>query len=155
MERMVGLNRTSYIPFIGVPLGPDVIRWERIDKTTIFTLELNPEIANYKYIDSKIPENIITNYKPTIAQEIELIEGNGAYNILFATLYNLAVGENCRFPFLLCFGGAYNFAWLTEATLVVSELNAVERKIKFKINIDGDIKRGMCDMSSGEPVFKR
>ena len=149
------LKETDYVPFIGTSKTGDIITWARIDKSTIFSLAVNPETVTNKYIDSELPQDTIKNYKPTIAQEIALIEGNKAFDFVFKMFYDLPVGTACIVPFLMCFGGSQKLAWLTEATLVLGELNSVDRKITFTLNIGGTIQRGTFVVADGVPTFTK
>lgn len=153
------LTKDQFIPFIDVS---DTINgesawtpsWKRIDYSTIFSLNPNPQTSSKDYIcyESAIEE--IDSYKPELPQEIALYQGNAVYDFMFDKFYNLALGPEMRVPVLLCFGGTGKKAWqIKEATVTLGELNTVDGKLSFTLNLGGTYDKGTYAIASGVPTF--
>lgn len=104
-----------------------------------------------------MPTTDIDYYKPAIEQELQTNKGDKAFDYVYDMLYNLPTGEDLKKDMLFVFAGensdsSYN-AWKCQVTLVVKNLNTVEEKIYFTVNIN-KITRGTATVSpSGEPTF--
>lgn len=135
--------------------------WGRIDKSTIFALNPNPQTEQQDYICYETPVTIVDHYEPELPQEIVMNEGNPMYDFIFEKFYNLPVGEDCKVPCLLCFPtasttAANRKAWLVnDCVLVLGEMNTVDKKISFTLNLGGNISKGYytIDSSTGAPTF--
>lgn len=152
----VSLRKHEFIPFIDTSGGsePDTYTWSRVDKSTIFSLNPNPQTETSDYISYEAAVTEVTGYQPELPLEITLDEGNPVYDFLFEMFYDLPIGEAVKIPFLMCFAGTDKKAWLVpKATITLGELNTVDRKLSFTVGIGGDINRGTYAMASGKPTF--
>lgn len=155
---MTKLKKTDFIPFLDVS---DTINettwtpsWKRVDLSTIFSLNPNPQTTTQDYICYETPVDIIEKYQPELPQEIALYEGNPIYDFVFGLFFDLPVGSAATVPVLMCFGGTDKKAWqVKNATLVLGELNSVEGKLSFTLKLGGDIGRGTYVITEGVPVF--
>lgn len=149
----VQLKKTEFIPFIDVAGVKGPASWKRIDKSTIFALNPNPQTESKDYISTETPVEVVKNYIPELPQEIELYEGNPVYDFIFGLFYDLPTGSACIIPALMCFGGTDKKAWKSNVTIVLGELNTVDGKISFTMRFGGDIERGTYSISDGTPTF--
>lgn len=147
------LRKTDYIPFIDTKTTGDTSEWKRITKSTIFSLNPNPQTEDFDYISTETPVTEVKNYLPELPQETATYEGDPIYDFIFDKFFNLPKGSECVVPVLLCFGGSDKRAWKADATLVLGELNTVDGKISFTIKLGGDIQRGTYSITEGAPTF--
>lgn len=151
------LRKHEFIPFIDTSGGaePDSYTWSRVDRSTVFALNPNPQTETLDYIAYETAITEITSYQPELPQEIALYEGNPVYDFMFEMFYNLPVGDETKVPVLLCFAGTDKKAWLIpKCTVTLGEMNTVDGKLSFTLNIGGDIQRGTYTMAEGVPTFK-
>lgn len=148
------LRKHQCIPFLNTG-SAQTPSWARIDKSTIFSLNPNPQTETQDYICYETPVTVIDHYEPELPQEIAMYEGNPMYDFVYGLFYNLPVGEEAVVESLICFPGTDKKAWkIDETTLVLGEMNTVDKKISFTLNFGGDITRGTYTIStSGEPSF--
>ena len=137
------LTRNQFIPFLDVAkdMTLKACSWKAIDLSNIFELSIN--------------ENTITEIKnnaPELPQEIAVYEGNPIYDFMAKEFYDMPVGDDCKTPFLLCFGGKDKRAWRSIATLTSKVLNTVDGKISFSIKI-GEVEKGTYTIEAGAPTF--
>ena len=153
----VTLKKHQCIPFLDVNKGSGTYSWKRIDKSTIFALNPNPQTNTQDYICNEIPITDIDHYEPELPQEIVLNAGNPMYDFIYAQFFDLPTGEEAKVPCLICFPpDAENAmkAWLiTECVLELGEYNTVDRKISFTLHLGGDIERGTYTIAEGVPTF--
>lgn len=154
-DAMKKLSKTDYIPFLDTKGTGDTAVWSRIDLTTLFSLNPNPQTESKDYISMEVPIEEVKNYIPELPQEIATYEGNPIYDFIFKMFYNLPTGSACNVPFLMCFGGSEKLAWQTVVTVVLGELNTIEGKLSFSLKIGGDIERGTYVITDGKPVFTK
>lgn len=156
---MTKLRKHEFIPFLDVSGTANSSSWvpnyKRIDLSTIFSLNPNPQTETQDYISYETPVEEITQYQPELPQEIALYEGNPIYDYMFGLFFGLPVGAETKIPFLMCFGGSEKKAWQVRQTVVVlGELNTVDGKLSFTLRLGGDIERGTYSISSdGVPTF--
>ena len=148
------LKKHQCIPFLNIG-SAQTPSWARIDKSTQFSLNPNPQTETLDYICYEMPVTEIDHYEPELPQEIVMNEGNPMYDFVFGLFYNLPTGEDAKVPCMICFPGTGKKAWkIDECTLVLGEMNTVDRKISFTLNLGGDITLGTYTISSaGEPSF--
>ena len=148
------LRKNQCIPFMNTG-SAQTPSWARIDKSTIFSLNPNPQTETQDYICYETPVTVIDHYEPELPQEIAMYEGNPMYDFVYGLFYNLPVGEEAVVESLICFPGTDKKAWkIDETTLVLGEMNTVDKKISFTLNFGGDITRGTYTIStSGKPSF--
>ena len=149
------LRKHMCIPFLDTTKGGQTPSYARIDKSTIFALNPNPQTETNDYICYEAPVTDVDHYEPELPQEIVMNEGNPMYDFIYSQFFDLPVGEEAKVPCLICFPGSGKKAWLIkDTTLVLGEMNTVERKISFSLNLGGDITRGTYTISTaGEPSF--
>ena len=148
------LKKHMCIPFLDVNKGTGEASWKRIDKSTIFALNPNPQTNTNDYICYETPVTEVDHYEPELPQEIVMNEGNPMYDFIYSQFYDLPVGEEAKVPCLICFPGEGKKAWkIADTTLVLGEMNTVDRKISFTLNLGGDITRGTYTVTAGVPTF--
>lgn len=151
---MTKLKKTQFIPFLDVSGASGTPSWKRIDLSTIFDLNPNPQSEDVDYISYETPVNEITGYKPELNQEIALYEGHPIYDFVFGLFYDLPVGSEARVPALICFGGAAKKAWqVKDCTIQLGSLNTVDGKLSFTLKLGGSIERGSYTIVGGAPSF--
>lgn len=119
----------------------------RIDKSEVFELQFNPQTETKAYIVNKNDETSIKSYQTSMEQEI-VIDGN---NPIYAAMYEFAmkfpVGSDAEIPTLLCApsvreaGKIDGYLW-KNALITITSLNAVDKKLGFTLNLNGDCERG-------------
>ena len=148
------LKKTEFSPFLDVSGGSGTATWKRIDRSTIFALNPNPQTEERDYISYEAPVTEIVSYKPELPQEIAIYEGNPIYDFIFGLFYNLPVGDSVMVKSLMCFGGQDKKAWqVDKTTITLGELNTVDGKISFTLGFGGDITRGTYAITDGAPTF--
>lgn len=149
------LTKNLFIPFLDINQGSGTASWKRIDRSTVFSLNPNPQSESLDYICYESPIEEIDHYEPELPQEIAIYEGNPVYDFVFGLFYNLPVGSAVTVPTLICFGGSDAKAWLVnQCSLILGELNTVDGKLSFTLKLGGDIARGTYEVSSaGVPTF--
>lgn len=155
---MTKLTRDQFIPFIDVSstINSDTWTpsWKRVDRSTIFSLNPNPQTESRAYICYETDIEETTGYQPELPQEIAVYEGNPVYDFVFEKFYNLPVGSEATVPALICFGGKAKKAWqVKQCTLVLGELNTVDGKLSFTLKLGGTIDRGTYVNENGAPTF--
>ena len=159
-EAEIKLTKNQYIPFIDtsdtIHSGTWTPTWKRIDKSTIFDLNLNAQTKELDYISQELPTEEIESYKPELQQEIALYKNNPIYDFVFGRLYGLHVGDAAIAPVLLCFPGDDEKAWqIQRCVLVPGNLNTVDGKLTFSLKFGGDIERGTYTITEGAPTFSK
>ena len=149
------LKKTQFIPFLDTTedLTLQACTWKRIDKSTLMSISMNPQTETNEWIDSDIPEEEVTSNQPEIGQEIAIYQGNPIYDFLFAKFYDMPTGEECKVPFLQCFGGTDKKAWRSIATIIFDSLDAVAGKLTFTIKLGGNVEKGTYTITEGAPTF--
>ena len=151
------LKKHMCIPFLDVNQGSGTASWKRIDKSTIFALNPNPQTEEYDYICYETPVTEVDHYAPELPQEIVMNAGNDMYEFVFGMFYDLPTGEAAKVPCLICFppdGEGNQKAWkIDDCTLELGEMNTVDRKISFTLKLGGDITRGTYTITDGVPAF--
>ncbi|MFT3982279.1 MAG: hypothetical protein QM697_00115 [Lachnospiraceae bacterium] len=148
------LKRHKTIPFLDVHTTGTEVSWARIGKSTIFDLILNANIVTSAFIESEMPTDDVTYYKPTLSQELQANAGDPAFDFLYNMFYNLPTGEDIKKTALFVFAGTsspYN-AWQCEVSVILKDFNTVDEKILFDLNINS-ITRGTATVTAGVPAF--
>lgn len=122
--------------------------WGRIGKSEVFDLAFNPQTETKGYIENKNDQTTLTSYQVSQDQEI-VIDGNDP---IYALMYEFAmmfpVGSDAEVPVLLAApsvrtpGEIDGFLW-RDALISLSNLNSVDKKLTFTLNLNGDVKRGI------------
>ena len=76
------LNRSKSLIFMDTGDSTSSYTWTRIDKSTVFDLQLNAETVDYDFIDDDNTVTELDKYKPTMDQEIVTVEGNAMYEFM-------------------------------------------------------------------------
>lgn len=148
------LTKSKFIPFLDTHTEGTAAAWTRIDKSTIFSLNPNPQTEQRDYICQDAPTTEVDHYEPSLPQEIALYEGNPMYDFIANMFDKLPVGSEAIVPALICFAGTPKRAWLVnDCTIVLGELNTVDGKVSFTLNLGGDIAHGTYTIAEGVPTF--
>lgn len=149
------LKKHKFIPYINVSTT-STPSWARIGKSTIFDLTLNANIVTSDFIEDEMPTDDVTYYKPTLPQELQTNAGDASFDFIYGMFKSLPTGEDIKKDVLLVFAGASSpfDAWLTNSSVILKDLNSVDEKILFDLNINS-IKPGtvVIDADTGVPTF--
>ena len=154
------LNRSKSLIFMDTGDSTSSHEWTRIDKSTVFDLQLNAETVDYDFIDDDNTVTELDKYKPTMDQEIVTVEGNPMYEYMETLFYELPSGEDAKKPTLVVFprnissGTTASYhAWLCpKSTLTIKNFNSQDKKIYWTIGF-GNITKGTAKVVDGSPVF--
>lgn len=152
---MTKLTRNKFIPFLDTAKDTTFTNctWKRIDFSTIFELAMGEKEEDMDYICYENAVTEVTSNKPELPQEIALYEGNPMYDFMIAEFEDMPVGDECKIPFLICFGGTGKVAWEGVATLTEKKLNTVDGVLTFTLKMGGDITKGTYTITDGVPTF--
>ena len=149
----IRITKNMCIPFIDVSES-DTPSWKRIDKSTIFEIEMNAETESCDYISQEMPTEEIVSYAPSMDQEIATYRGNPIYEFMFQRFYNCSTAHGKS---LICFPadeGGRQRAWLVaDTTFVLDAMNWAKGKITWSMRFGGDIQRGTYTVADGVPRF--
>ena len=149
------LKKHKFIPYINVS-STSTPSWARIGKSTIFDLTLNANIVTSDFIEDEMPTADVTYYKPTLPQELQTNAGDASFDYIYEMFKSLPTGEDIKKEILICFAGTSSpvDAWLTNSSVILKDLNSVDEKILFDININ-KITNGTVtfDETTGAPTF--
>ncbi|MEA4831002.1 MAG: hypothetical protein VB118_00115 [Oscillospiraceae bacterium] len=133
--------------------------WARIGKSELYEIAMNPNIVTRNFIDDELPTNDVENYQPSMSQELVLVEGDPAFDFVFSKLYSLPTGNAAAVNALFVFpqhdttATTSYLGWNVSVALVLNSYNAIDKKIKFDLKFNGNIKRGTVAVTDGTPVF--
>ena len=149
------LKKHKFIPYINVSTT-STPSWARIGKSTIFDLTLNANIVTSDFIEDEMPTDDVTYYKPTLPQELQTNAGDASFDFIYGMFKSLPTGEDIKKDVLIVFAGASSpfDAWLTNSSVILKDLNSVDEKILFDLNINS-ITQGtvVIDADTGVPTF--
>ena len=155
MATLTRLKKHKFIPYINVS-STSTPSGARIGKSTIFDLTLNANIVTSDFIEDEMPTDDVTYYKPTLPQELQTNAGDASFDYIYEMFKSLPTGEDIKKEILICFAGASSpvDAWLTNSSVILKDLNSVDEKILFDININ-KITNGTVtfDETTGAPTF--
>lgn len=139
---MAKLTRDLYRPYLDINQGSGSYDWVRVDKSTVFALEFNPETETYGYIDSANDTTEVTSYAPTMEQEIILDSSNAMYQFIEPFCMSMPTGSSAIVPCMLTEpdaegGETYTARVWDEATITPGTLDTVEGKLSFTLNLNG------------------
>lgn len=157
------MKKNATIPFIDTHTTGEDATWSRIGKSTIFDLTLNANIVTSDFIESEMPTDDVTYYKPTLPQELQANKGDSCFDFLYDMFFNLPTGEAIKKPVLIVFAGGTTTgtgetevttykAWNCNASIILKDFNTVDEKIIFDININSIVK-GTVVLADGVPTF--
>ncbi len=143
----------------------------RIAKGTALTLSMNPVEEEFDYIADESPTTEITDYKPTIDQDIVMYKGSSDYEMIWPYFYERKTGADAHTDCMIVFmhhpvdasgndiekGSSAEVAgyraWLTDSIISIQDLNATEKKLNFKVIFGGGVTNGYAVMKDGAPEF--
>jgi len=149
------LKKHKFIPYINTGTHEAPV-WARIGKSTIFDLTLNANIVTSDFIEDEMPTDDVTYYKPTLPQELQTNAGDASFDYIYSMFKTRPTGEDIKKEVLICFAGATSpvDAWLTNSSVILKDLNSVDEKILFDLNInkitDGTVT---FNEETGAPTF--
>ena len=153
-DAMIKLKKSDFLLFLDTHTSGTTATWSRIDRSTIFSLDLNGKSETEDFIAYETPVTTATGYELSMSQEITITEGNPIYDFLFEKLYNLDIGDAMMVKSLLCFGGSGKKAWQVDmTTITLKSLNTVDGKLTFDLAFGGTPTKGTYTISSGTPTF--
>ena len=149
------LKKHKFIPYINTGTH-DAPVWARIGKSTIFDLTLNANIVTSDFIEDEMPTDDVTYYKPTLPQELQTNAGDASFDCIYEMFKALPTGEDIKKEVLIVFAGASSpyDAWLTNSSLILKDLNTVDEKILFDLNINSIVDGTATIGEDGKPVFQ-
>lgn len=152
-EQLTRLKKHKFIPYINTGTHEEPV-WARIGKSTIFDLSLNANIVTNDFIEDEMPTDDVTHYKPTLPQELQTNQGDEAFDYIYSMFKKLPTGEDVKKEILLVFAAKQEpfDAWLTNSSIILKNLNTVDEKILFDLNIN-KITNGTVAISDGKPEF--
>lgn len=147
--------------------------YTRIAKGTTLTLSMNPVEEEFDYIADESPTTEVTDYKPTIDQDIVMYKGSPDYEMVWPYFYERRTGSdahtNCMIVFMhqpvdasgndiekdsVAEVTGYR-AWLTDSVISMQDMNATEKKLNFKVIFGGGVSNGYAVMNDGVPEFSK
>ncbi len=149
------LKKHKFIPYINTGTSAVPV-WARIGKSTIFDLTLNANIVTSDFIEDEMPTDDVAYYKPTLPQELQTNAGDASFDFIYEMFKSLPTGEDVKKEVLIVFAGTESpfDAWLTGSSIILKDLNTVDEKILFDINInsvtDGTVT---INAETGAPTF--
>lgn len=138
----------------------DSPKWVRIKKATKLEIKLDPQKQDYDYISDESPTTELESYKPGIdGMPLTMYKGEPDFDFIWEKFYGLATGADAKVDAMIVFifdetAGAYK-AWLTEATLSIDSMNAVEGTITFDLPFGGTVEKGTAKLQAGVPTFTK
>ena len=149
----VKLTKNLWIPMIDISDGSGEPEWKRIDKSTIFDLQMNPEEETFDYISQELPSTEIKSYAPSMDQEIATYRNNPIYEFMQKKFYNCDVAHGKS---LICFpedGEGNKKAWLVpDTTFSLASINPVDGKLTWNMKFGGNVERGTYEVASDGTV---
>lgn len=156
---MAQLTKDLFQPWLDVTLGalPEQ-RFVRVDKSTVFELSWNPNTEDSDYIDQKNASTELKNYQPELPQEIVLDDTNPLYRFMDAFFEQMPTGSDCVVPFLLvkpdlATGQPTRGLYWPKAEVHPDTTNAVDGKLSFNIELNGDFQVGTAALTDGRMAF--
>lgn len=158
---------------IGLFLQNELFEFVRIKKSTSLTLSMNPVEEETDYIADESPSTELTDYKPSIDQDLVMYAGEEDYEMMWHYMYELRTGSDAHTDCMIIFmhrpvdaqGNdipvgdetaevvGYR-AWLTNSIVSIQDMNATEKKLNFKVLFGGGITKGIATVNEeGSPAF--
>lgn len=164
----MALNRSNYIVLFdandikGITSDtPDLVR---VDKSTVYDFNANPQTTTYSYIDSPDDTTEVTGYQKSMEQEIALIENNRCFQLIDDYFWRFETGAGTHIktyfarPEINEDGSFDKTKWKAQlykdATIVVKTLNTQDKKYTYTFNANGNPTHGYITKdSNGGFVF--
>lgn len=152
------LKKTDYLLFLDTSDTHNTATWtpgwKRATRSTMFSLNPNPQVNTLNYIGFETPISEVDSYQPELPQDIALYEGDPVFDYVRGKFHELPTGDDAKIPVLLCFGGTDKKAWqVEEATIQLGELNSVDGKQAYTLKLGGNITKGTYTVTAGAPTF--
>lgn len=144
--------------FIDTSEGADGSAYKRIKKSTELEIATEANTEEFDFIANVNPEELLKNYKISLAQDLVMIQGEDDFEYFFDKFYKLPVAPEVKTKAMIVFmfkGDKTNGykAWETTANVMFDNMNGVDGKLNFTLNF-GDITLGNAKMSAGTPTFE-
>ncbi len=152
------LTRDLYIPCLDTSKGSGTATYVPIDLSTVFELDFNPNTETYSYICYKNDTTEITSYSPQMQQEIVLDNTNAMYKFVYPLIMGMPVGSAAKVPVLLIepdmtTGAATRGRLWKDAVIEPDNLNTVDGKVVFNLDLNGDVTEGTVAKTDGTITF--
>ncbi len=145
--------------FIDTSEGGDGTGYKRIKKSTELEIATEANTEEFDFIANVNPEELLKNYKISLAQDLVMIQGEDDFEYFFDKFYNLPVAPEVKTKAMIVFmfkgdsSTGYK-AWETTANVMFDNMNGVDGKLNFTLNF-GDIALGTATMLDGTPTFEK
>lgn len=145
--------------FIDTSEGGDGTGYKRIKKSTELEIATEANTEEFDFIANVNPEELLKNYKISLAQDLVMIQGQDDFEYFFDKFYNLPVVPEVKAKAMIVFmfkgdkTSGYK-AWETMANIMYDSMNGVDGKINFTLNF-GDVILGTATMADGTPTFRK
>ena len=145
--------------FIDTSEGGDGTGYKRIKKSTELEIATEANTEEFDFIANVNPEELLKNYKISLAQDLVMIQGEEDFEYFFDKFYNLPKAPEVKAKAMIVFmfkgdkTSGYK-AWETTANVMFDNMNGVDGKLNFTLNF-GDIKLGTATMADGTPTFQK
>lgn len=145
--------------FIDTSEGGDGTGYKRIKKSTELEIATEANTEEFDFIANVNPEELLKNYKISLAQDLVMIQGQDDFEYFFDKFYNLPVVPEVKAKAMIVFmfkGDKTNGykAWETMTNIMYDSMNGVDGKINFTLNF-GDVILGTATMADGTPTFRK
>ena len=144
--------------FVDTSEGGDGTGYKRIKKSTELEIATEANTEEFDFIANVSPEELVKNYKISLAQDLVMIQGEDDFEYFFDKFYNLPVAPEVKTKAMIVFmfkGDKTNGykAWETTANIMFDNMNGVDGKLNFTLNF-GDVALGTATMAAGTPTFE-
>lgn len=145
--------------FIDTSEGGDGTGYKRIKKSTELEIATEANTEEFDFIANVNPEELLKNYKISLAQDLVMIQGEEDFEYFFDKFYNLPKAPEVKAKAMIVFmfkgdkTSGYK-AWETTANVMFDNMNGVDGKLNFTLNF-GDIALGTATMADGTPTFRK
>lgn len=131
--------------------------YKRLKKSETLTISANAETTEFEFIADKSKTTLVKSYNHSLDQDLTMIKGEEDFEYFFSLYLNSVDTKNITIPMLVAFmfdGDTTNgySAWQTNATIVFTDMNAVDSKLNFSIYFN-DISVGKVKMTNDVPTF--
>lgn len=145
--------------FIDTSELADGSAYKRIKKSTELEIATEANTEEFDFIANVNPEELLKNYKISLAQDLVMIQGEDDFEFFFDKFYNIGVTPELKTKAMIVFmfkGDATSGykAWETMANIMFDGMNGVDGKLNFNINF-GDVTLGTATMADGTPTFRK
>lgn len=152
------LTRNLFIPCLDTSDAKDGSGFVQIDKSTVFELAFNANTETYEYICYKNDFTEVDSYAVSMEQEIVLDNSNSMFNFVYPLVMSLPTGSDANVPALLIepdltTGKPTHGRLWKDAILVPDNVNTVDGKVVFTIQLNGEVTEGDVAIADGKITF--